>query len=341
MIIQPNVFDALRATGAKALAFTKAWFSNPAQAAGDFTQMMVRTNGPGIASLVENDAIFHSLWCNSMLCGRWAMSGFPVVNIGHRTAAAFMSTKIRPADAVEFVRIPWPAFCIRLPTPLLTVEDSGRLHDASLILVTCLHTSEVNTEAGAPGGEYRWWYKMIAPSSASVPNWMDAPAVEFFGGLSLWGFNVPTEHFANERMEAGDGYTRWDTHESTDSDYRSDRMARALIVACCLYLSGDPRERATRESEGVTIKSRSSKQRPDDTLPPYTEHEIHSAITINLHHTIRDYVRHGGSAPNVQTLVSGHWKRVAYGVGREFRKLSHVQPYWRGDVDAPISTRIK
>jgi len=46
-----------------------------------------------------------------------------------------------------------------------------------------------------------------------------------------------------------------------------------------------------------------------------------------------------GRAPSVQTLVRGHWKRQACGVGRAARRYIHVEPYWRGPEDAPIAVR--
>jgi len=89
------------------------------------------------------------------------------------------------------------------------------------------------------------------------------------------------------------------------------------------------------------VKVRSSKVRPGDELPPYTSYELQSAIRINLHQAMRDFVAHGGKAPTVQSLVAGHWKRQAHGPQNSLRRLQHIQPYWRGDVDAPVGERVK
>jgi hypothetical protein len=346
----PNQFNALRMAGAKALVYSKNWFSDPVRTARGFTDFMMYTSGCHVAT--SSQEIIQSLFCNALLCGRWAMSGFPVVNMGHRTAAAFMATRVRPEDAASFVRVPWPAFMIRIPTPLLTIEDAGTSRDANLILVTSIAETDLGTPDARPG-IFRWWYKLIADAPIKSDPRIDPLDVQYFSGLSLWGFNVETVYFASESVEVAveaaaeaagsdEHFKRWDTLDMTNSDERSDQLARSLIVASCLHLTGDPRERERREAdEGVVIRSRSSKQRPDDTLPPYTEHEVTSSIKINLHHAMRDFVRVGGGAPSVQTLVAGHWKRQPYGARREHRRLIHVQPYWRGDVDAPISTRTK
>jgi hypothetical protein len=288
-------------------------------------------------------AHYQSAVCNSIIAGRWAMSGFPTVTLGHRTVAAFMATKIRPADAVSFVRAPWPAFGIRIPPDILTVEDNGVLREASFIAATAVDPALLPRETDRLDQE-RWWYKVMAPSKAAIPDNLPIYASACFNGMSLWAFNLPTESLA-----AADGgaatetdFERWDTHPLQGSDQRSEHLARAVIIAACLYLGGDPRELANRKSDGgVTITSRTSKQRDSDIMPPYTDYEVHSSIKINLHHAMRDFVRHGGSAPSVQTLAAGHWKRVAYGAAHSLRRLQHIAPYWRGPIDAPVSVRVK
>ena len=45
------------------------------------------------------------------------------------------------------------------------------------------------------------------------------------------------------------------------------------------------------------------------------------------------------TAPAVQVLVRGHWKRQAHGPAMAQRKMIHIEPYWRGPEDAPIAVR--
>src|SRR5215475_6097930 len=107
----PSPFDQMRLVGATALAFSREWFDNPTYASDRFTEFMCANSQVHPNDLPEN--IYQSLCCNSLIAGRWAMSGFPTVTLGHRAAAQFMAMKIRPDDAREFVRSPWPAFGIR------------------------------------------------------------------------------------------------------------------------------------------------------------------------------------------------------------------------------------
>jgi len=339
------MFDATRLSASYALQFSKAWLSDPLSTASALTERICeRMHFRKPKDDPEADGAYHTVLMNTLICGRWAMAGLPVVTLGHRTAAALMATRMKPEDAEEFVRAPWPAFAIRLPVPLLTIEKQGVLLDANLVMVTSVPREHVHASDGLPGRE-RWWYKLVALDSEDLPDvaMMPPETIGFLGGLNIWGFNMPTRYLATPDTSDEEGFTRWDLRETVSSDQRSDQMVRSLIIACCLYLSGDPLSRAARtEGEGaVTITTRSRAQRHGDDLPGYTEHEIRSSIKINLHHAIRDYVKHGGGTPSVQTLVAGHWKRQAHGPGRTERRIIHVQPYWRGPIDAPVSIRIK
>lgn len=339
-------FDLFRLSGREALRFSRKWFTDPVPTASDYAEAQHWASTGGKSMDLLPGGVQQNLHMNALIAGRWAMSGYPTVTMGHKTAAAFCATRMKPADAVEFVRIPWPAFVIRLPSGLLTIVDSrGVVREASCLAVTSLNPNEfvADEQFPQPKEQARWWWKLIAeapayggPALAHLPD-------HYFDGVSLWGFNMATQFMAFDDGGASEeGFTRWDVVESADSDQRSERMARCLILATCLYLSGDPRERAQRQSEdGITVRERKSKYREGDELPQYTSYEVQSSIKINLHHTIREYVDKGGSAPSVQTLVAGHWKRVVYGVGRTQRRLQHIQPYWRGDLDAPVSIRTK
>lgn len=343
-----NEFDRMRMMGAQALKFSGEWFSKPVLTATRYAEWMMQTHlGTNVEAL--GDAWVNSIYANALLTGRWAACGFPTVTLGHRTAAAFAATRMKPDDAQEFVRAPWPAFGIRLPTELLWIEDNDKvLQPATFLIVGTLASEEVPGNTSPPGTE-RWWFKLLAASPMSIARAHElhpelrSYAMGFFDGVCLWGFNVEAKHLAakDPRLIESD-FKVWNTLDSTDVDQRSDELARALIIGACMYLSGDPRERQTRQAEdGISVRERKSKVRPGDTLPPYTEYEVTSSIRINLHHAMRDYVTRGGSSPSVQTLVGGHWKRVVYGQGRQHRRMQHIAPYWRGDINAPISQRVR
>lgn len=339
-------FDSCRLIGRTALRFSKDWLNDPVVVATDFAEMMSqRMLDAHFDDLGET--LKRSLLCNAMLCGRWAMSAFPVVTFGHSTASTMMAAKIKPEDAKEFVRAPWPAFGIRMPTPLLCIDDNGLQRDIGFILAGTISRDFLGDGFRADSEE-RWWYRLFADSPiAPLPELqLRSPelAPMFGSGISLWGFNLPAQAMAmSEDLVAQlDGYTRWDSQTSTSVDDRSERLARMLICSVCLYLTGDPRERERSGDEGrVKVTERKSKQRDGDDLPQYREFDLRSSVKINLTPAIREFVAHGGSSPAVQTFVGSHWKRVAHGPRHSLRRMQHILPYWRGDVDAPISTRSK
>lgn len=339
-------FDQFRQAGKDALDYSRRWLSHrqPTKLAYDFTDFLFQSEFGKPISEVPS-AIAQSVFVNSLIAGRWAASGFPTVTLGHRTAAAFCGTKMRASDAAEFVKPPWPAFCIRLPSGLLTIEDHGVQRDAEVLMVTALSPEEIlydEEDTPQPKEQHRWYYKLGAASELKRPEWIPPTAAGFFDGICLWGFNMATHLLAYKDPSEAENFLHWETQPTMESDTRSDQLARALLISTCMYLCGDPRERAERASEnGITIRERKSKYREGDLLPQYTEFEVTSSIKVNLHHAVRDFVARGGSSPTVQTHVAGHWKRVAYGVGRAHRKMMHIQPYWRGDLNAPISARVK
>lgn len=44
---------------------------------------------------------------------------------------------------------------------------------------------------------------------------------------------------------------------------------------------------------------------------------------------------------SVQTLVAGHWRNQPWGKGRLERRLTWIEPFWRGPRDAPMSNPIR
>lgn len=46
-----------------------------------------------------------------------------------------------------------------------------------------------------------------------------------------------------------------------------------------------------------------------------------------------------GSKVAVRTLAAGHWKHVVHGAGRKERRLTWIEPYWRGPDLGPVSQK--
>lgn len=327
-----NLFEHALLTGKSALQFSSAaqWLSKPCSTANLFAGLATQTATCGLVD-PNNQILKHSTFCSALLMGRWAACGYPTITMGHRTAAALMSTRIRPEDATEFVCIPWPAFAVKLPGDLLAIESRGSALSAGLLLATCLDSDVINTDTPQDfettwwsEGEKRWWWRIIADDGISAP-WCDPRIFALYMGATLWGFNQSTADLATEDGGSSDRqFAHWDLQEVKELDKRSDQLSRALTLSCCLHMS-------QRASGIATVEERKSKFRPGDILPQYTEYEIRSNASLNLHHAVRDYIRIGGSAPTVRHLVQPHWKRVAHGPQFSLRRLQWIDAYMRGE----------
>lgn len=62
-------------------------------------------------------------------------------------------------------------------------------------------------------------------------------------------------------------------------------------------------------------------------------------VRVDCRSWVGDYVAGNGTKVGVQFLVRGHHKRQVCGRGRVDRKWIHIEPYWKGDRDAPIAQR--
>jgi hypothetical protein len=86
-------------------------------------------------------------------CARWADQGFPVIQMGHKYAAALMATAVT-VDAEE-IRPPFHAFLISVPSGLLSVRDPQRDKVCNVSSITVQRSSNSK-------GEYRWSYVIQA-----------------------------------------------------------------------------------------------------------------------------------------------------------------------------------
>lgn len=110
------------------------------------------------------------------------------------------------------------------------------------------------------------------------------------------------------------------------------------LVLLARFLAGAVAEVSSRPV-GPTAKGGGVKR--DGRGEPKTRTmELRRDVRVDCRPAVAGYLSGArGSAPTVQVLVRGHWKRVACGAGRADRRWVAVEPYWRGPEDAPLALR--
>lgn len=260
-----------------------------------------------------------------MFAGKWAMCGFPTVDITHRVAASFMATSVPAEEVDRSAKLPWPAFVVRVPGELLGVRGN-----------VCVRAMQYRGLPGRPGPGV-----VVAATGDEVDIMRE-------GLEDAFALHIPFETTGDymsgalHRTDKTLGRLITPT-DAPDLSYPlsmevEDRDSRALLVTAtllcnlCLHLSSPEGLRGVSSTKaGNRKRKRDGKQ-----LPPYERFEVRLPVTVDVKDAVREYVSVGGRSPKVQTLVRGHWKRQAYGANKAQRKMIHVEPYWRGPLDGPV-----
>ena len=316
-----NTFAAVRTMAQFAFPCAPAsmWRDDPIEA----TQRASIALGLGV--LAQSDAMHNALLNSLLLSGRWALSAYPVFQLTHRLAATLMATTVSE-DALQDVRCPFYSVTVRVPENLIFIAAEGdRLEPAALLTFSSYlftpHQRSTIEGVEQPVQEPRWSYCLSTNPTAVGDGRKD--------GLSVWAYHVP-----QSKILAGNLPRTWNELPRTSVDDRADMLARRLMLGICLWCSdpknlGEPRPSHRRTTE---------RGRAGDDLPDFKTWYLGREVKLdnNVIEAVRSFSREGGSSPKVQSLVSGHWKRQAHGPARSLRKLVHVEPYWRGPLDAPV-----
>lgn len=273
---------------------------------------------------VDPDTVYSEMPPSEIIQGsfaaHWVDQACPEIVVGHKYAAALMSTKIGK-DTMDYVRPPWRAFLLRLPNGLLHLWNERTSELEPLEYIGVFHRYNDYRE------RFEWAYYTVTSS-----------------GLSMWRFGISTEQLLMEEVNDNPYKDHAFCDEMTSIDQRTSLMIGRLIVNTCIAMTD-------RKQVKAIGKSHHSNNRPGRSGPPLVRvFQVGRKITINCIDAVKDYVAHGSkrgkSGPaTVQTLVCGHHKMQPFGPktpegkwGPQ-RKLIWREPFWRGQEDAPIVTR--
>ncbi len=286
------------------------WLTQPAITAAT---LLREQQGAGFLSGLDSASARVLVGAN-IVAGLWAACGFPTVRIGHGAACGLMATNGNSEDLSEMVRAPWPAFAVRLPEKLIWFPDGvgGSQPASTLFVCEFVFQSE------------RLWVYNVGDENDSII-WSSPTLAK-----SMWEYNA--DDWLYSKSKSG-------TEAEAEGTLRSSTLVRRLIAGICLQLSSPEDKEGARIGKPASVRNRN---RMPGELPATDNYEVRLSVKIDerVVAATREYARHGGRSPTVQSLVRGHWKKQAHGPERSLRKMIYVAPFWRGPIDAPISMRV-
>lgn len=249
-----------------------------------------------------------------MWAGRWAEQGFPRILIEPKFAALLMATDITE-EAMELIQPPWKAFLIEIPEPILQVYCGKSKQDVPIVRILAQHMERAS-------GEKVW--NFVAQGSS---------------GVQIWRHGISTEQMIHVERKYLDTWEKEMEGYYIPVDKKDERvmgLIGKLILSTCLSMS-DPlnfHEQKKSKGRGEKVKEKYSSE-----IKTYV---MGRPIKIDCRETIKNWIsgKKKGASPRVQFLVRGHWKRVAYGPEGSLRKISHIEPYWKGTGEVGIMREV-
>jgi len=247
----------------------------------------------------------------------WYDNGLPTIELGHKLAASLLMTKV-PGDVLEDIKMPFPAFRINVPSGLLNFTDGEVLHiKVGNHIKPALNNGEpVMGTAFAVRAENGGTYSIAEDLSNLLQmNYKDRARMPFDIQSNAVSYPI----------------------EIKDQDATRLMMVAQLIAGVCLYMTGGDDENFPVKQIG---KGHSWNGNRRESGPPLVRtFRMVRPVQHDFRQMVSDYCQGKSSKMTVQTHVTGHWKNQAHGKGLSLRKRLFIEPYWKGQVDAPIAQR--
>ena len=241
----------------------------------------------------------------------WARQGFPSVQMHHKYAAALVATVV---PEITPIRPPWPCFLVRVPDGLISLVGmtDRQPHDVRLLL--CVHMAE------------RWSFTAIADDNTLLNQFCRTTQVLAHGVIND-GKRIDPEDIFSSNLD--------------DQDKRASSCIGRLLLNMALAMSDPTKLRAIG-------KSHNTPPPPIDALgrfyhqPDLRERifEVGEPVRVDCRESVRGYVL--GQTQHLKALrflVRGHWRNQAHGPAQSLRAMRWIEPYWKGDSDAPVLVR--
>jgi hypothetical protein len=237
----------------------------------------------------------------------WGYYGAQSVVMPETYAAALMATDAH--NALEGQQLPWPAFEIQVPPGLLT-SDHGDVFD----IIVCERPSWVTLSPMLNSARYFLTYNDARSSGSRLYD-------------SLEGL------FGDKYTKGSGSYVPEDLGEVFHADREErlwsmiTRLVAGVILAVNMARADKPEAfpRLPRKEKHGALKANT--------------HKLGQPLTIDCRASIRNFVegKQSRGPTNVSTLVRGHWRQQAHGPRHTLRRVTWIQPHWRGE--GPLNVR--
>ena len=243
---------------------------------------------------------------------QWRRGGMPVVELAAPLAAAFCLTDYDAAEAAD-CRWPFPTFAVSLRggSPMEISEDGDRTRPCRLV-----------------------WFHAFSDDGGDKEFVLAEPDDSHLAAdtATLHAVSLPLSQIGPVAW-IGDGRARDSQLPMADCDRAAICNARRILVGLSLWL----RERGL--SAPVRSRPRTKAERratADGELPDVWEVGREVPLVQSLVDAARARGQRGDRAAwqlHKRFVVRGHWRRQPCGPGRAERRLTFVQPFWKGPRD--------
>ena len=245
-----------------------------------------------------------------MASSSWADHGFPVVQMGHKYAAALMATAIPDLP----INAPWPAFYLEVPRGLLHTKSLGgtRCDIYGILVAQHMH--------------------LTLGTAWSFVAFSDGAGAE---SPDLHRYSQPLSALLEKQLKVQEGpQYPFDLPLDTQDD-RTLLMLTRLVLNTCLAMS-DPR---LVKGVGKQASARGASSRGSP-IPTARIFKVGMPVTIDCREELKAFLSGAKRDPlSVQFMVRGHWRNQAHGQGMQEHRLTWIEPYWKGPEDSPILKR--
>jgi len=253
--------------------------------------------------------------------GKWYHYGCQSLDVEEKYAASLCATKVAPGE-LEYVRLPWPCFVVRVPKFLQHLKVNGE--GLRLIVVNHFRYSGNTKVTGKQNLEGEIELERFNLSLMTANKYRILPA----SSLADWA-----------QPNVGHGYDefRLVEVEHSEVDRRQLEVIGRLVLGAIISMNTKAHRRLGPLGPKVKPSLGSPRYGTDNQV---VLHKIGRPVKVDARETIAAYVSGQKSrVTNVRTLVAGHWKNQPHGPKSSLRRWQHIECYWRGDEEAPLIVR--